>query len=263
MLILALLVALCSASQLNADFSLQNIVSYVAPKTQEEIDNYDHAFAANGTLELENTNGNIIIKTWNQEKIVIEATKKGKEADLDNIDIDAQITEHYAHLSTKQTNKNKSTVDYTVIVPKKVTLKVKTLNGSITASNIEGSINATTTKGSITITDASNAVRAKTTNGTIEATLRHVKPATAIELENQNGDINLAIPNNTNADLFAKTADGKISCDLYVTTKPRITKINNQFWDTVQREVEGSLGHHATASLRLQTNRGDVDISEY
>lgn len=238
------------------------MVSYVVPKTQEEVVNYDHSFGLNGSLEIENTNGDVIIKTWNQEKIIIEATKKGTEQDLEDLDIDARLTTNHASLTTKQTSKGKGAVHYTVIVPRKTSVKVKTFNGSITTNQVEGAITAITSKGSITINEAANSVRAKTTKGMIDVSMRQVKSATTINLENQEGDIDLAIPDETDARLTAKTMDGKISCDLYVTLKSRKTKINNQFWDLMKRDIEGVIGK-ADASINVQTNTGDITISEF
>ncbi len=262
MYIFILLSALLSTQHLNAQFSLKSIVSYVIPKTQEEVANYDHHFTPHGTLEVDNIHGDIVIKTWNQEKIIIEATKKGTEQDLEDLDIDARLTESFASLSTKQPSKNKCSVNYTIIVPRKTNVKIKTLNGSITTNQVEGSITAITNKGSITLNEAANTVRAKTTKGNIDVTMHQVKPATTLLLENQEGDIDLAIPNETNAQLTAKTMDGIISCDLYIALKTRITKINNQFWDLMKREVEGNLGKSGP-SINLQTSKGDITITEY
>jgi DUF4097 and DUF4098 domain-containing protein YvlB len=257
-----LLCLLCSAQSINAEFSLKNIVSYVLPKTQEELVNYDHSFEPHGSLEVENTNGDIVIKTWNQEKIIVEAVKKGSETDLEELDIDARFTENSAILTTKQPNKSKSVVDYTIIVPKRVNVKLKTVNGSITVNQVEGAITAVANKGAIAINEASNSVRAKTAKGTIDVTMRRIKPATTLTLENLEGDIDLALPNETNAQLAAKTLDGKISCDLYVTLKSRTTKINNQFWDAMKREIDGTLGQSGS-SINVNTTKGDISITEY
>ncbi len=262
MYIFILFSALLLTSSLNAQFSLKNIVSYVVPKTQEEVANYDYPFEQHGTLEIDNTNGDILIKTWNQEKIIVEATKKGTEHDLEDLDIDAKFTEHSASLNTKQSSKNKASVNYTVIVPRTTNIKIKTFNGSITTHQVEGSITAHTSKGAVALNDAANTVRAKTTKGAIDVTMRQTKHAKAIELENQEGDINLALPDTTNAQLAARTMSGQIECDLHVTLKPRTTKINNQFWDSMKREIEGHLGKSGSL-ISLQTNNGDITMTEY
>lgn len=257
------LLLVCSAQSINAQFSFKNIVSYVAPKTQEEMLNYDQAFTTHGgSLEVENINGSITVKTWGQEKVIIEAVKKGSEREIEELDIDARFSENFISLATRQPNKCKGSVDYTIIVPRKTNVSLKTLSGSISINQVTGSIAALTNKGSITINEAANAVRAKTTKGDIDVSMRHIKQATTIFLENQVGDIDLALPKKTNAQLSAKTAEGKISCDLYVTLKPRTTKINAQFWDTMKKEIDGTIGQPGS-HITLHTIEGNISIAEY
>jgi hypothetical protein len=259
---LFLVVSFLSYTQLQADFSLKNIVSYVMPKIQEEIVNYDNQFDCHGTLEVETINGSITIKAWNQEKIIIEATKKGSAQEVGALTIDAQITEKSASISSKQLPKSGGAIDYVIIVPHTATVKLRSLNGAITVNQMNGPILAITNKGAITINDATANIRAKTTKGAITVSMRSVKPTGSIMLENQDGEISLALPEEVKGNLLARSVHGKVFCDLYLTLKERTTQINQQFWDSIKKEVAGSFGTGG-ASINLSTNKGTIRIVEY
>src|SRR5579859_742086 len=176
-------------SYASAKFSLDNIVSYVVPKKQEDIVNYEHKFEPDGSLKIANTNGNINVKTWSQDHMIVEIIKKGNEKDLGEISFDVHLTDELASIVTSQPEKNKAEITFNVIVPRQASVHVSTDDGTIKIHQVHNTINAETDRGDITINESVKKVYARTNNGTITLKAQQLTDEDYIILENQNGDI--------------------------------------------------------------------------
>lgn len=254
---------------------------------------------ANGTLRVLNTDGNISIKEWNQETVQLKVTKLAfKEELLAKTSVDAHSAENMLTLATHHKTADHTTVvHYELIVPHNTNVQVETGNGScsieklngqikvlahhgnITIYDVAGPIDATSTTGTINIRNVQGNIRAETTTGniTIQGTHHTVVAKTkcgkittecstvasldTILLNAQTGDINLALPYKTNADLQARTNKGSLTCDHFVTIKPYTTQLNKKTWSRLKKEVAGTLGT-GEATIKLSAGTGNINITQ-
>lgn len=207
----------------------------------------------NGRVSAEGTNGSIEIvgearqDVWLEAKVNTQGTSQGEaQSMLREITIDTQGTIHAR--GPKSVAFHNWSVSFRLHVPHQVAATLKTENGSLALSNLQGSIEATTTNGSLKFSGLAGDVRAMTTNGSISATLEgsgwqgHGLSATTT-----NGGISVTASPNYSAHLIASTTNGGVSLGL-----PNAGGVHG-------RNVDTQLGNGG-ATLIFQTTNGGVSI---
>jgi DUF4097 and DUF4098 domain-containing protein YvlB len=124
----------------------------------------------------------------------------------------------------------------------------KTVNGSITATSLNGNVITQTINGSIKISTSGYA-EAKTINGDISARLGDSNWSNALNFQTINGGINLELPSGLGASIDAETLNGSFSSDfpLSVTTL------------TGRKHVKGVIGAGGR-DLVLRTINGSINL---
>ncbi len=287
-------------------FSMQRVYSFFGKYTNEAVIEKEYQLAKPGILTINNIDGNIIITTeWKRDTICLKAIKKtAKEEDLEvfsiKTDREEQFDGNHLTLTTACTNKAaKGSIDYELIIPTHVTLKLhtergqitvhdvnsavtaNTINGPIELKNINntivaqtqesgailidsatGNIKASTNKGDIRINEATKSILASTKKGNIITACNAVPSTSKIVLNSESqGAITLALPSSVNATLQGKTIKGRLTSDHYVTIKPFTTKLNKQTRRDFERQVDGVMGT-GEADIRLTSNSGNIKILE-
>jgi len=133
----------------------------------------------NGTFDLTNVIGDIVITGTTGRDVTIEAVKRVQRPNprvarnlLAMIDI--QVTEQANRLEVRtlvpRPRNFPGSVDFTVMVPEDANVIVKTLTGSIRASNIKGELRADTVAGSISASGVRKLAALKCVTGDVEIT---------------------------------------------------------------------------------------------
>lgn len=275
------------------------IWSYFSKPTYEHVSLKELTIPKNGTILLKNTAGDISIKEWNQPTVQLKATKQAfKEEFLSQTSINSQLQEKTLTITTNHTSPDSTTlVQYELIVPQNTKVNVTTgqgsikidklnapikaitqegsititntkaavdalaENGAITIKNVLGNVRAETTTGNIIIQGSQHTVVAKTKSGTITTECATVPSLDTVLLNAQSGNINLALPHQTNADLQARTAKGTLTCEHYVTIKPQTVQLNQKTWSRLKKEVAGTLGT-GEATIKLHADAGNIKIMQ-
>lgn len=218
-------------------------------KVREDFER-DIPFSAGGSFEIENSNGSIDIKTWNQGTLRIEAIKEAQsEDDLKDIEIvidgsgDSVSVETVHH----RRHRNGGKVSYIISLPADANVTVSTANGSVTVDGIHGNVDAKSTNGSLKIDDISGAVEARTTNGSIRA--RYVQASNGRHtFKSVNGSVRIYLPSDAGGDFEANTVNGSIKVD-FPTNIDRVSR----------RHMRGSFGNGG-GSFDLETVNGSLKI---
>lgn len=223
----------------------------------KEQENIQKTFNLNsrGVISLENVNGSVTIKTWDQAKVELRAIKTGPSQEkLDLVKIDINSTTDRLDIDTiypKETRNVNVSVKYELTVPRAVNLNsIETVNGSVEIIGVEGNIETQTVNGSINI-DGGNTILAETVNGSIKASLLNFVGNEKANFETVNGSINLYLPNNVDADVEAQTLNGKIIADIPLT----ITGKNS-----ANKQIKGKLGRGGP-KLSLETVNGSITLT--
>lgn len=276
----------------------EKMASLFGSNTKKQIIQKDITRTTQKILIVENLQGTIKIKTdWNQNIISMTAIKKATEENLAKItiDIDTSKTDSIRMKTIFHDESVKGSVDYTLIIPKQMTVNLKTPKGNIRVKrfdgevrahtgdgNIEianvskkvvaevddtgniiidqsqGTIEATTAAGNIQINNAKNSIAATTNYGDIVVQANSLPPTGSLQL-NATGALYVYLPENINAHVRAQASRGKVFSEHYITLASQTTKLNTQAWAQLQRCVEGSIGT-GEADISLQSSSGSIRI---
>jgi hypothetical protein len=238
---------------------------------------------------------------WNKNSIFLKTTKRAKkQEDLNNIKIvaDSSKTNHLSITTKHIGQKFDGYVEYELIVPASLDItlnisgngdaSIKDVNGAINVitndniavtnskqlaslrtlkkgtilvANATGPVDARSHQGNITGENITNSFSAHSTSGKVTVAYKTVSSTSSIKLETTSGNIMLALPTDTNAEIRGYTAHGTLISDHYITLKPYATQLNSSAWNKFRKEVDGTLGT-GEATIALHSTKGNVRITE-
>jgi hypothetical protein len=274
---------------------------FAGKQPYEEVIQKEYTLGKKPTIDLEAHTGLIQVRAGTGAKVTIQATKKASSKEnLANMHLLAQKTDANT-LTIKTVVADQSisgNIDYLLTIPEKATIKItaqegtikirKTAgavtasvdsgsieaydtygalevttktNGAIVAQNTHGNIIATTLTGNITIENSYQDVIAQTKKGRICARCKKIPASSTISIASTTGNVNLALPEGTNANLKAQTGQGNLTCSHYVTLNPLTTQLNHEAWNRFKKEVDGILGT-GDATIKVVTGHGNIRITD-
>ena len=232
-------------------------------------ESFDHTYdaRAGATLSLDNVNGGITLRAWDQPRIQVHAVKKVTSSNdkaakerMADLRIEATPRDGGLQLATRDPHANgglmdwlfspsvNASVTYEISMPRSMNVDVDNVNGTIQISDVTGELKLDTTNGRIEVERCGGSVDASTTNGSIRADLSAPAANKPMAFETTNGRITLVVPASFRANIDAATTNGAIRSDLPVTT--------NGFEKGSLRGVMNGGG----ATLRLRTTNGQIEI---
>lgn len=194
----------------------------MAPAESADREKYEEKFeqtvslARDGKVSLKNISGDIEVESWDKAEVKIEAKKISRASTLEKAKENAakvkievieegntlRIETKYPELSIKSLNVS---IDYHLLIPDKVAVKIKSVSGDVTLQQIGGAIEVDVVSGDIEVMKADKGVDCKSVSGDLElrgingdAFLKTVsgdiilgKMNGSIEAESVSGDIEL------------------------------------------------------------------------
>lgn len=296
----AWVILLCIPST-TTPFSVKNFFN--SAKHQEAIER-EYALQRNGTLSIENTNGSITIKTeWDKGSIKVFADKRTKsEEDAGSVRLVAtQLDENQLSLHTEHaTDSTPGGIDYTLVVPPNITLKLTTKTGDITVNESNGriqahtdngtielrnprgpvvastegsgaitihqpgdSVSAITNRGKIELYDTTKSILASSTSGAIDVHCQELPATNKLWLKSESGIITVFVPEETDADLEAITQRGVVTCEHAITLKPQETTLDRAAWKRFKKEVRGTLGSAGFGHIKVSSLKSNIRVKRY
>lgn len=233
-------------------------------KSKQVAATQEYTVTEKSTLELTNFQGTIVVKSWEQNKVILDAVKSGTEDELSATTINVNQKNNNITIETKiKEGCPEAAIDYTLMVPVGISIKVSNTNkGDIKIKQIRGAVHAKTEKGSIDISDTVGTVRASNNNGPIKLKQKNIVQPNTIFLETLKGDVQLYVPKKINADIQAKTFNGSITSTIPVTLSPYTMLLNKDNWKARQNDVLGLLGIGG-APIIIDVSKGNITLEEY
>lgn len=233
-------------------------------KNKQAIATTEYTATANITIDLSNIEGNISIKSWEQNKIILDAIKTGTEEELAATSIAVTQKDTTISITSKvKENEPAAAVDYTVMVPVGSSLKISNASkGDIKIRQIRGTISAVTEHGSIEIYDTVGSVTAKSNDGSLRIKQKNIAQPNTLFLEALNGNVKLSLPKRINADIQAKTYKGMVTSTIPITLSPQTLVLNKDTWNDMRKEVRGTLGTGG-APIIIDVSKGNIILDEY
>jgi DUF4097 and DUF4098 domain-containing protein YvlB len=160
--------------------------------------------------------GSILVEGWDRAEVeaVVTMHSQGPSDRLDGVEVAVEVRAGSVAFHTLYPGglDEPVCVDYRLHVPRQVRLEqLGTLEGDIVVRDVEGAVKARSLHGSIEEVNVEGSVVARTLTGSILVSLRRLPDRQLpVRLEALNGDIDLLMPAQANADLELSTVAGRI-----------------------------------------------------
>lgn len=214
-----------------------------------------YAMTADGRIELDNINGDVHVSTWDRNEVKVDAIKYADSKEkLDEAKIEIDSGKDYLSIKTKYPerrwgNNNPASVDYTLTVPRTVSLdEIKLINGALDVAGVSGEVRASCINGRLEAHDLSGRAKLSTINGRLDARFNQLPRD--IDLNSVNGGLELTIPSDSNAEVEASTVSGGINNDFGL-------HVNRH--QMVGQSLRGELGN-GSSRIKLSNVNGRIEI---
>ena len=213
---------------------------------------------ASSSLEVDaSPNGGIEVEAWNRNEIRIEAkvqTQARRSGAARELADGIEIVVESGRIDTEGPRTNRRgdgwSVSYRLMVPRRIDLDLRSVNGGIALAGVTGRIDLRTTNGGLSIRNAAGDVRGRSTNGGITATLTGDRwQGAGLDVETTNGGVVLEVPAGYSARLETGTTHGGYEIDFPVTVQGRVDR----------RRLSVDLGDGGP-TIRAMTTNGGVSV---
>jgi DUF4097 and DUF4098 domain-containing protein YvlB len=219
------------------------------------------AFSPTGSLRLENVNGDVEIRTWDRNEILIAGEKRAKtEEELKAIDLRMVVDESKANIKVRLPKRSgrwfagntiRAAVRFTITVPTTAVLDgIETVNASVTVGGVRGPVRIETVNGSIRASDLGGNADLETVNGQLTATFARVVAGQQLAFETVNGSVAVVLPADAGVVLRTSVVNGRVNCELPITLTT-----------SGKRSLNGTVGD-GRATLHAETVNGSITIKQ-
>lgn len=140
-------------------------------------------------------------------------------------------------------------VNYLVLVPRRMDLNVETLNGPVSVDGVSGRMELKAVNGPVDLREVGGDVHARATNGPLTVTLSGTRwNGAGLDAETTNGPVTLSLPRGYAATLTTGTVHGPMNVDFPISVQGRFP-----------RQFTTELGGGG-APIRVVTTNGPVNV---
>lgn len=228
-----------------------------------------YAVGPEAAIQLSNTNGSVSVRATAGTTVELVAEKqvdshsesRAREV-LDEIEIVVRETDGGLEIETRTPRSasgfldwltgsaRNASVRYELRVPADARLDLDTVNGNLSTDGGAGGQRLRSTNGRIVVEAARGEVDARTVNGSIDVEVAAAGRAVDLRLDSTNGGIALALPDDLQARLEARTVNGSVRSDLPVTISGKLGR----------NRISGDLNGGGEGRIELTTTNGGIRI---
>ena len=232
-----------------------------------------YRLAQGSRVSIKNISGDVIVKGYDGEAIVVTGYKEGRDRDLLSVEdlSDGSRVEVKVRYPERCYDCNAS-VRFEVKVPRTIkydydafssvsgdvevseamgTIRAKSVSGNVNIKEVAGTVQANSVSGEVTVEQASGAVTAKSTSGNVRVELLRLEGSNANRMEfgSVSGNVEVKMPGSIGADVDMSTMSGQLETDFPITIEKK------EFGPG--RSARGRVGD-GTRALRLSSVSGNV-----
>lgn len=212
---------------------------------------------AAGTITVDGRkNGGVSVKGWEKSEILVRAkiqTWATTDAEAKSLASEVRVETGGANIyaaGPEQGDGRGWSVSYEVFVPRNSNLTLKTHNGGIGVSDVRGSIDFSAVNGGVSLRRLAGHVKGSTVNGGVSIELAgNAWEGEGVDVQTNNGGVNLSVPENYSAHLEAGTVNGGIKVN-----------IPTNIQGVIKRELSVDIGGGG-ALIRARTTNGGVSVN--
>jgi hypothetical protein len=232
-----------------------------------------------GKLSLDIVNGDIHVIGYDGKDVIIEAIaevdnhisrKKGNARNdgmkritpTDGFEISAEEDNNMVKIETDAVLK---TINFTIKVPKKFSLKLSTVNnGNILVENVSGSFELENANGGIKMKNVSGSALANTINGDLIADFDSILTGTPMAFTTLNGNVDVTLPPTVKANIKMQSEMGEIYSDFDIDINKNTSKMKQTTEKGVYKIVKDKWTYGRIngggAEILMKNMHGDVNI---
>lgn len=167
------------------------------------------------SLQIDNANGGITVRTGPAHTVMIDATIKAtSQQRLDQVTIRASRLDDGTLVLDSQWpgtgRKGPEGVEYVITMPDVADVRLRTSNGDLNIAGALGAIDLHTSNGEIDVVDAASTVVARSSNGEIRVGLRHTASG-PVAIKSSNGDVSLSFGSAFAGTIRGDTSNGSVT----------------------------------------------------
>ena len=128
---------------------------------------------ATGRFTLSNISGDIAVTAGSGDEVTLEAVKRtrGDRSELAGVVIEIDDRPGRVDIRTRHTaRRDRSSVDYTVTVPREATVDLGSISGNVRVTNLQGPLRVQSVSGTVAVSGSTNVEFAKSISGDVELT---------------------------------------------------------------------------------------------
>jgi DUF4097 and DUF4098 domain-containing protein YvlB len=229
-------------------------------------------------------NGGITVKGYEGKEVIVEARvrtspdeeeqkqdrkKEGKAQGLRRIAITSTslTVEEEENVVTIGVGSHSRTIDLTIQVPTKTSLKLSAINdGNIKVEQVEGEIEVSNTNGEVRLLNVSGTVVAHAFNGDLVVTMARVEADKSMSFTSFNGDVDVTLPATVRANAKMKTDHGDLFSDFDIrleqktqTYEEDARKKGGKYKIKIEKAMFGAI-NGGGPEFQFATYNGDIYI---
>jgi len=213
----------------------------------------EETIQSGGSLSVDGKqNGGINIKGWDQNNILVRSkVQTGAPSTSEARELAAEISVRtgggQVSAEGPTTNRDRQwSVSYEIFVPRQFNLSLKSHNGGISVSDVNGRIEFDALNGGVSLNKLGGNVRGATTNGGLSITLDGDRwDGEGMDVRTSNGGITMNVPENYSAHLETSTVNGGMNFGFPITLQGRLN-----------RDISIDLGSGGPTVRAITTNGG-------
>lgn len=226
-----------------------------------------YTVAAGGRFELINVNGRITAESTDGKDVVVEGkrTAKGRSDEaakelLGKLEIREEVGGSTVRVESRPPRTSGFgglEIEWTVKVPKGLTVDLRTINGGVRLDGLSGEIHAKTTNGGVKGQNIiPETIEASSVNGGVEIELSAPLDSTdSVEITTVNGGVSLGMPSESKATITARAVNGGVRVnDLDIKQDEEPHEFERR------RRLSGTL-NGGGAKVSISTTNGGVRLS--
>jgi DUF4097 and DUF4098 domain-containing protein YvlB len=197
------------------------------------------AFARGGTVELQLTNGEIIVTGWSRDQLRVRATSERNELRMD-------ASGSYVKLGLRSGTSRSGDTRFEVSVPVGTKVRATTTSGDIRITGSRGEVEARTQRGDIVVEEVASSADITAFSGDVDVSNVDGR----LNVNVLSGDVQVR---RVNGAIEVKTVSGEIEV---LEARSQAVRVNSTSGDIV---FDGTID--AAGRYELATHSGDVDLT--